>query len=74
MEKFLIVKCVFLDDEYNNYDKIPLTMCDDWQEWQKENKSKIKYDFEVYRFRYNHFEFVRYCEYYEGREVICYAK
>lgn len=68
MGKFLIVKCI-------NDDKIPLTICDDWQKWQKENKAKIKYDFIVYKFRYDHFEFIRYCEYEDGyREVICYEK
>ena len=63
-EKFLIVKCVPLKDQWEcSYNRIPLTMCDNWQKWQKENKSKIKYDFEVYRFRYDHFEFITCCEY-----------
>lgn len=49
MTKYLIVKCVELNDQYEcDADREPMFLVDDWEQWYKDNSPT--YQFEVYRF------------------------
>lgn len=46
--KYLIVKCIPLADGWEtDADRIPITMVDDWRQWEKEFKPL--YYYEVYK-------------------------
>lgn len=61
MNKYLIVKCVELSDQWEcDAKRIPITMTDDWQSWATNNHD-MRGSYEVYELKNN--QFVRIKEY-----------
>lgn len=51
MTKYLIMKCVDLDDQYEcEADRTPITLTDDWRKWVNTHKDEIDYAYAVYEF------------------------
>ena len=51
MEKYLIVRCIDLNDQYEcDADRRPIMLVDDWQEWLDAHISKNKHGhYEIYK-------------------------
>lgn len=59
-EKYLIMKCEELGDQWEcECNRTPITLCENWQEWYKNNKKNIRYSFEVYEFKNNKFKLIK---------------
>lgn len=65
MEKYLIIKSQEEMRElhpYKDWKDIPITLCEDWKKWYKENVDKIDYAFNVWEFKEGKFTCIRKAE------------